>query len=82
MIVVGFRIPASDVVLVAALCWETEATTGVWQDKKPHIVGLSVGCFDLCFPDFLHIAPSCRDVRVFILSSDFSASRTSQVLIP
>lgn len=82
MIVVGFRIPAGAVVLIAVLCGRAEATTEVRQDKKPHIAAMSVGCFNLCFPDFLHIALSCRDVWPFSLSRDFNGNRTSQVFQP
>lgn len=82
MIFVGFRIPAGTVVLVEVFCGKAEATTGVRQDKNPHIASLSVGCFVYCFPDFPHIAASRCDVRPFSLSSDFSANRTSQAFPP
>lgn len=82
MIIVCFREVSCIVVVIAALCAGAGETTEERQDKKPHIVGLAVGCFDWCFPDFLHIASPCRDVRPFILSRIFSASCTSQVLIP
>ncbi len=70
------------VVLIAAICAGSEVPTEKTQDKKPHIVSLAVGCFDWCFPDFLHIAPSCREVRASFLLSDFSAKRTSQAFAP
>lgn len=82
MIVVVFRMESGIVVLIAVLCARAGETTEERQDKKPHIAGLAVGCFDCSFPDFLHIAPSCREVRASFLLSDFSASHTSQVLSP
>ncbi len=84
--IVGFRMELFIIVVLVVLCAASEATTEERQDKKPRIAGLAVGCFDWRFPDFLHITPSCRDVRSFFSSSfsssDFSASRTSQVLDP
>ncbi|MCV0384699.1 MAG: hypothetical protein K5799_14840 [Erythrobacter sp.] len=82
MIIVGSRMESRIVVEFVVLSRASEATTEVRQDKKPHIAGLSVSCFDRYFPDFLHIAPLLREVRAFILSRDFSGNRTSQVLAP
>lgn len=78
MIIAVLRMESCIVVLIAELCWEAGEAIEERQDKKPHIVGFSVGCFVWCFPDFLHIAPSHREVHTSILLNDFSAERTSQ----
>lgn len=52
------------------------------QDKKPHIAAWTVGCFACGFWNFPHIAHHERDVRSLILSSDFSADRTSPARKP
>jgi len=79
MNVAAERFAASAIVDLARCCGVAQATTERWQDKKLHIAAITVGCSDCCFSDFPHIASSARDVRVFILSSDFSADRTSRV---
>lgn len=82
MIVVDFRMESCILVLTVELYRKFEATTGEMQDKNPHIAAIFVGCVDCYFLDFLHIAPLFCDVHSFILLTDFSRNRTSQVPAP
>ncbi len=70
-------------VIVAHAEWrggEAE-TSGLRQDKKPHIAAWTVGCFDWLFSGFPHIAGHKCDVRTLNLSNVFKENCTSQRVI-
>lgn len=71
-------------VIVAHAGWRGGAavTSGLWQDKRPHIGACSVGCFDWLFSGFPHLARHKCDVRSLNVSNVFNETCTSQRVTP
>ena len=82
MIIVVSRVVECAIACVAGCCGTAGSDRLGRQDKKPHIVARTVGCFACAFWSFSHIAHHERDVRLLDLSSDFSADRTSRPRMP
>jgi hypothetical protein len=82
MIIVIQRAIANAIVEDAGQSGEPKAATEGRQDKKPHIAAWTVGCFDLSFCLFSHLAPVRCEVCTAILACHFNENRTSRWMGP
>lgn len=72
MIGVGSRASANLIVDHAEQRGVASATSGLRQDKRPHIAAWTVGCFCWLFYSYPHIAGHVSDVRAAIFPNVFN----------